>query len=146
MRAVFLLLAASLLPGCEMLSGESDQKIYDAEAIGYACRISQKKPEDCMKENDTQSPSSVLDGWKAADKDIREKVIDANMGARPTVEPAAGDSSEAPAASEAAAAPSPEAAAPAPAAPATGAPAAAQAPAGDVPKADVPKIEPITKP
>jgi hypothetical protein len=37
-----------------------------------------------MKENDTQSPSSVLDGWKAADKDIREKVLDVNLG--PTME------------------------------------------------------------
>ena len=83
MRLALLLIPALLLTGCEQLSGASDQKIYDAEAIGYACRISLKKPEDCMKENETQSPSSVLDGWKAADKDIREKVLDANMGAHP---------------------------------------------------------------
>lgn len=86
MRLALLLLPALLLPGCEQLSGASDQKIYDAEAIGYACRISLKKPEDCMKENETQSPSSVLDGWKAADKDIREKVLDVSMGARPAME------------------------------------------------------------
>ena len=86
MRLAFLLLPALLLTGCEKLSGASDQKIYDAEAIGYACRISLKKPEDCMKENEEQSPSSVLDGWKAADKDIREKVLDANMGVRPAME------------------------------------------------------------
>ena len=83
MRLALLLIPALLLTGCEQLSGASDQKIYDAEAIGYACRISLKKPEDCMKENETQSPSSVLDGWKAADKDIREKVLDASMGAHP---------------------------------------------------------------
>lgn len=80
MRLALLLIPALLLTGCEQLSGASDQKIYDAEAVGYACRISLKKPEDCMKENETQSPSSVLDGWKAADKDIREKVLDVNLG------------------------------------------------------------------
>lgn len=83
MRTAFLLFLAFLLIGCEKLSGAADQKIYDAEAIGYACRISLKKPEDCMKENDTQSPSSVLDGWKSADRDIKEKVIDVSMGSRP---------------------------------------------------------------
>lgn len=131
MRPAFLLLAALLLTGCDKFSGESDQKIYDAEAIGYACRISQKKPEDCMKENEAQSPSSVLDGWKAADKDIREKVIDVNLGARPEIESSAAEGAETPAAPEAA----PEAAA----APAT--PAAAPAASGEAPKLELPKIE-----
>lgn len=98
MRLALLLLLALLLTGCEQLSGASDQKIYDAEAIGYACRISLKKPEDCMKENEAQSPSSVLDGWKAADKDIREKVLDVNLGARPAMENTMEETAAAPAA------------------------------------------------
>lgn len=74
-RISVMLLAALALVGCDRITGEANQKILDAEAIGYACRVSQKPPEDCMKENDAQSPSSVLDGWKAADKDIKENKI-----------------------------------------------------------------------
>ena len=33
-----------------------------------------------MKENEAQSPTSVLFGWKEADKDIKEKAIDPSMG------------------------------------------------------------------
>ena len=29
-----------------------------------------------MKENDSQSPTHLLSGWKSADKDIKEHVID----------------------------------------------------------------------
>lgn len=80
MRLSVLLLSCLTLVACDRLTGAATQKILDAEAIGYACRVSQKVPEDCMKENDAQSPSSVLDGWKAADKDIRDKAIDPGMG------------------------------------------------------------------
>ena len=81
--AVFLMVPALLLAGCDKLTGAADQKIADAEAIGYACRVSQKTPEACMKENEAQSPSSVLDGWKSADKDIKEKAIDITMSNPP---------------------------------------------------------------
>ncbi|WP_435627541.1 hypothetical protein [Candidatus Ferrigenium straubiae] len=82
MRArLFLLpIAALALAGCERFTGANQQKTLDAEAIGYACRVSLKTPEDCMKENDTHSPTSVLYGWKEADKDIKEKAIDPTMG------------------------------------------------------------------
>jgi len=73
---VALLLGIGMLSGCDKLTGVADQKSADAEAIGYACRISQKQPEACMKENETFSPSLILDGWKSADKDILDKVID----------------------------------------------------------------------
>lgn len=33
-----------------------------------------------MKENEAQSPSSILDGWKSADKDISKKTLDPHMG------------------------------------------------------------------
>lgn len=79
MRLASLLLTVLLLAGCDKLTGAADQKIADAEAIGFACRVSGKTPEDCMKENEAQSPSSVLDGWKAADEDIRGGKLDPNM-------------------------------------------------------------------
>lgn len=74
------LIAVFALAGCDRITGAADQKILDAKAIGYACRVSLKVPEDCMKENDTQSPADVLSGWKDADKDINGKLLDPNMG------------------------------------------------------------------
>lgn len=70
-RLVFLL-CILMLTGCDKLTGAADQKIADAEAIGFACRVADKQPEVCMKENDAYSPSSVLDGWKSADEDIKD--------------------------------------------------------------------------
>lgn len=69
------LLAAVLpLAGCEMLTGDKGK---DGESIGYACRVSNKLPEDCMKENSAYTPTSILGGWKEADKDVREKKLEA---------------------------------------------------------------------
>ena len=79
-RPSILLIAALALVGCDRITGAGQQKTLDAEAIGYACRISLKTPEDCMKENETQSPTSVLLGWKEADRDIKDKAIDPSMG------------------------------------------------------------------
>jgi hypothetical protein len=78
-RCASLLMVLFLLAGCDKLTGAADQKIADAEAIGFACRVSGKTPEDCMKENEAQSPSSVLDGWKSADEDIKSGKLDPNM-------------------------------------------------------------------
>ena len=75
-----LLIAALALVGCDRITGAGQQKTLDAEAIGYACRISLKTPEDCMKENETYSPTSVLYGWKEADKDVHANAIDPSMG------------------------------------------------------------------
>lgn len=75
-----LLIATITLVGCDRITGAANQKILDAEAIGYACRVSQKAPEDCMKENEAQSPTSILTGWKEADKDIQGQLIDPSMG------------------------------------------------------------------
>lgn len=33
-----------------------------------------------MKENEAQSPTSILTGWKEADKDIQGQLIDPTMG------------------------------------------------------------------
>ena len=97
-RQSVLLIAALALVGCDRISGGANQKTLDAEAIGYACRISLKTPEDCMKENEVQSPTSILTGWKDADKDIKEKAIDPNMGKS---QPAMQAPQSAPAAAEA---------------------------------------------
>jgi hypothetical protein len=100
--AYALLLAAFGLSGCDRLTGEADRKIFDAEAIGYACRVSMKKPEDCMQENEGHSPTYVLSGWKKANKDIEDNVIDPSMGKGQPV--AAAVAPEAPAKDEKAAA------------------------------------------
>ncbi len=76
-----LLILVLLLAGCDKLTGAADQKMADAEAIGFACRVSGKVPEDCMKENEAQSPSSLLDGWKSADEDIKAGKLNPNLSA-----------------------------------------------------------------
>ncbi|MEI7456669.1 MAG: hypothetical protein WCK93_08060 [Nitrosomonadales bacterium] len=84
-HAIVWLLIAAATTGCDQITGVAEQKSSDAEAIGYACRVSLKKPEDCMKENEAQSTASVLTGWKAADKDIQEKTLDPSMGSDPAM-------------------------------------------------------------
>lgn len=97
MNKLVFLLAVLALAGCDKLTGAADQKIADAEAIGFACRVSHKTPEDCMKENEAQSPSSILDGWKSADEDIKDGKLDPKMNnvASPTPESEAGAEGEA---------------------------------------------------
>jgi hypothetical protein len=76
--APLILLAAALpLAGCEMITGE---KAKDGESVGYACRVSNKSPEECMKENSAYTPTSILGGWKTADKDVKDKKVDTQFG------------------------------------------------------------------
>lgn len=102
---LFLLLA---LAGCDKLTGAADQKIADAEAIGFACRVSQKTPEACMKENEAQSPSSILDGWKLADEDINAGKLDPTMSGMSSKSSAEGTSAPAEGADAAATPPAEE--------------------------------------
>jgi hypothetical protein len=79
-RVFPLLLCLLVMTGCDKiksLTGGSalNSKELDAQAIGYACRVSKKPPEACMKENETYSPTHILSGWKSADKDIKDRVI-----------------------------------------------------------------------
>jgi hypothetical protein len=82
-RLIFILMCLLAFSGCDKIKSVLgmpavlDPKELDAQAIGYACRVSKKQPESCMKENDTQSPSQILNGWKSADKDIKSRVIEA---------------------------------------------------------------------
>jgi hypothetical protein len=95
MRALALVLIVLPLAACDKLTGAAEQKIADAEAIGFACRVAQKQPEACMKENEAQSPSSILDGWKSADEDIKAGKLDPTLSnvasSKPAEEAAAGD-------------------------------------------------------
>lgn len=106
---LFVLCAASLvLGGCDQITGAAEDKAKDAEAIGYACRVSSKTPEACMKENEAQSPTAVLAGWKNADKDIAEGNLDPSMGTDPAYKRAA-TAASAPAGESAVAEAAPEA-------------------------------------
>ena len=85
-RLFLMLLCILSLSGCDKIKSMmgvpavADPKELDAQAIGYACRVSKKQPEAGMKENDTHSPSQILSGWKSADKDIKARLIDAGPG------------------------------------------------------------------
>lgn len=85
-RAALLLLLAAALPlgGCEMLAGADKGK--DGESVGYACRLSSKLPEDCMKENDIYTPTSILEGWKRGEKEVREGKVGSLTGKSPSAE------------------------------------------------------------
>jgi hypothetical protein len=98
-HAFTLLIIAFATSGCDRLTGVAEQKTFDAEAVGYACRVSLKTPEDCMKENEMHSPNSVLTGWKSADKDIADKKLDPSMKGHPAVIEQA-ESASAPAATD----------------------------------------------
>ncbi len=79
-RLLPLLLCLLIMTGCDKIKAlaggnETSPKELDAQAIGYACRVSRKPPEACMKENETFSPTHILKGWKNADKDIKDRVI-----------------------------------------------------------------------
>lgn len=108
MKRASLVLLLLALAGCDKLTGAADQKIADAEAIGFACRVSHKAPEACMKENEAQSPSSILDGWKSADEDIKAGKLDPNMSGMSSASSTAGEAAAAEGADAAAAAPAAE--------------------------------------
>ncbi len=77
MKKLAWVVPALLLAGCEFeIPG---QKAKDAAAMGYACRISKKSPELCMRENPAFSQTSILEGWREADKDVKDKKIDTNF-------------------------------------------------------------------
>lgn len=85
-HAFLLLIIAFASTGCDRITGVAEQKMQDAEAIGYSCRVSLKKPGDCISDNEKQSPSSILIGWKAANQDIDDAKIDPNMGIKTAAE------------------------------------------------------------
>jgi hypothetical protein len=74
-----LLIAVLALSACDKITGAGEKKEADAASVGFACRVSFKAPEDCMKDNATLSPTSILAGWKAADKEINTNLLDPMM-------------------------------------------------------------------
>ena len=86
MRALFWVLPALLLAGCGIeIPG---QKAKDAAAMGYACRVSKKSPELCMRENPAFSQNAVLDGWREADSDVKERKVDTDFTSPPPIKSA----------------------------------------------------------
>lgn len=68
---LLILLLALSLSGClDKLTGAASK---DAEAMGFACRISQKLPEQCIKDYPNYAPTSILAGWKAGDAEMKDK-------------------------------------------------------------------------
>lgn len=83
MKRFAWLLPALLLAGCEFeIPG---QKAKDAAAMGYACRVSKKSPEQCMRENPDFSQTAILEGWREADVDVKDKKVDTNFPPPPRV-------------------------------------------------------------
>ncbi|MFA7241035.1 MAG: hypothetical protein WC091_13070 [Sulfuricellaceae bacterium] len=83
MNALAWVLSALLLAGCNF--EVPGQKAKDAGAMGYACRISKKSPEQCMRENPTFSQIAILDGWREGDLDVKDKKVDTNFSPPPPV-------------------------------------------------------------
>ena len=81
MKKLACILPALLLAGCEI----PGQKTKDAAAMGYACRVSKKSPEQCMRENPPFSQTAILDGWREADMDVKDKKVDTNFLPPPPV-------------------------------------------------------------
>ncbi len=83
MKRLALVWFALSLAGCEFeIPG---QKAKDAVAMGYACRVSIKSPEQCMRENPKYPPVSLLEGWHEADKDVKDKKVETNFPPPPPV-------------------------------------------------------------
>jgi len=81
-----LVLASSLLAGCDMLGSalgiESPEKLAaareaDGKAIGGACRHAGRAIEDCYTLNKKADKASVFAGWRDMNDYMRENKIDA---------------------------------------------------------------------
>ncbi len=82
-QPLVLALTAVFIAGCDNIPGVPTQQSMDAEAIGYSCRVSKKAPEICIQENEDFSPAAILSGWKAADADIVNQLLDPSMSGKP---------------------------------------------------------------
>ena len=80
-----IVLATTLLAGCDMLTGalgiESPEKIAaareaDGKAIGGACRHAGRAIEDCYALNKKADKASVFAGWRDMNDYMRENKID----------------------------------------------------------------------
>jgi len=81
-----LVLAGSLLSGCDMIGGalgiESPEKVAAAreaegKAVGGACRNAARGIEDCFALNKKADKAAVFAGWREMNDYMRENKIDA---------------------------------------------------------------------
>jgi len=82
---IAIVLASSLLAGCDMLGGalgiESPEKVAAAreaegKAIGGACRNAARAIEDCFALNRKADKAAVFAGWREMNDYMRENKID----------------------------------------------------------------------
>ena len=83
MRAplAFVLCAAALLAGCDMLGLDSPEKLAaardaDGRAIGGACRHAGRAIEDCYALNRKADRAAVFAGWRDMNDYMRENKIE----------------------------------------------------------------------
>jgi hypothetical protein len=83
MRAptAFVLSAAALLAGCDMLGLDSPEKLAaardaDGRAIGGACRHAGRAIEDCYALNRKADRAAVFAGWRDMNDYMRENKIE----------------------------------------------------------------------
>ena len=101
-----ILIAASLLTGCERLGIDSPEKLAalreaDGKAVGGACRHAGRAIEDCYALNKKADRASVFAGWRDMNDYMRENKIDvvapqlttqlANAGSKSAAAEPAGD-------------------------------------------------------
>ena len=87
---ISLLLTAGALAGCDVLGGDSAEKLAAAKeaegrAIGGACRHAGRAIEDCYALNRKADKASVFAGWRDMNDYMRENKIEAvapQLGAR----------------------------------------------------------------
>ena len=82
---IAIVLASSLLAGCDMIAGqlgiESPEKIAaardaDGKAIGGACRHAGRAIEDCYMMNKKADKAAVFAGWRDMNDYMRENKIE----------------------------------------------------------------------
>ncbi len=76
-----LLIALTLLSGCDMLGIESAQAVAerkeaDGKAVGGACRHAGRALEDCFALNRKSDKAAVFAGWREMNDYMRENKID----------------------------------------------------------------------
>lgn len=131
-HGLFLMVLASVLPGCDQLgidtpAAEAAREEAEGKAIGSACRQSGRALEDCYQINRRAPKAAIFSGWRDMDAYMRENKIE-EIKPESAAKPAAEKAGTPEAAKEAAA--------PVPAKPAEVAEAAATKPAAA--KADKP--------
>ncbi|HET9977344.1 MAG TPA: hypothetical protein VFQ20_07920 [Burkholderiaceae bacterium] len=77
-----LLLAATLLAGCDLLGGESPElaaarRESEGKAIGGACRHAGRAIEDCYGLNKKADKAAMFAGWREMNDYMRENKMEA---------------------------------------------------------------------